>query len=93
MFETICDMIPRDSGFPPRVRALDILRRVLDGTFYDVLPYQFHDERTASGEYIPLRRAPSLRPLRTCTRGRREQRLAPVQRGAFPGESIVPTGW
>src|ERR1700759_2853699 len=62
MFETICDLIPRDAGFPPRARVLDILRRVLDGSLYDALPYQFLDERTASGEYIPLRsRRPSVR--------------------------------
>ncbi len=62
MFETICSLIPRDPDYPPRVRALDILRRVLDGTLYDVLPHQFHEERGASGEYIPLRaRRPSVR--------------------------------
>ncbi len=62
MFETICDLIPQDRDYPPRTRALDILKRVLDGTFYDVLPYQFHEERGAGGEYIPLRnRRPSVR--------------------------------
>jgi hypothetical protein len=35
---------------------------VLDGRLYDALPYEFHDERTSSGEYIPLRqRRPSVR--------------------------------
>src|ERR1700722_9872343 len=62
MFETICNLIPRDQQFPPRARALDILKRVLDGRLYDVLPYQFHEERGAGGEYIPLRnRRPSVR--------------------------------
>jgi hypothetical protein len=62
MFETICDLIPRDQDYPPRVRMLDILKRVLDGTVYDVLPNQFHEERGAGGEYIPLRnRRPSVR--------------------------------
>ncbi len=62
MFETISDLIPRDSDYPPRARALDILKRVLNGTLYDVLPYQFHEERGAGGEYIPLRsRRPSVR--------------------------------
>jgi hypothetical protein len=62
MFDTICNLIPRDIDYSPRTRALDILRRVLNGTFYDVLPYQFHEERTAGGEYIPLRnRRPSVR--------------------------------
>jgi hypothetical protein len=62
MFDTICDQIPHDPDYPARTRALDILRRVLDGTLYDVLPYQFHEERSAGGEYIPLRnRRPSVR--------------------------------
>jgi hypothetical protein len=62
MFETICDLIPRDNDFAPRTRVLDILRRVLDGTFYDALPYQFHEERGTGGDYIPLRsRRPSVR--------------------------------
>ena len=45
MFETICDLIPRDPHYPARARTLDILKRVLDGKLYDVLPYQFHEER------------------------------------------------
>ena len=62
MFETITDLIPCDSDYPARTRALDILKRVLNGTLYDVLPYQFHEERGAGGEYIPLRsRRPSVR--------------------------------
>jgi hypothetical protein len=62
MFETICSCIPVDADYPARTRRLDILRRVLDGTLYDVLPYSFHDERGAGGEYIPLRqRRPGVR--------------------------------
>jgi hypothetical protein len=62
MFETICGLIPADSDYPARVRRLNILRRVLDGTLYDVLPYEFHEERGAGDEYIPLRqRRPSVR--------------------------------
>jgi hypothetical protein len=62
MFDTICTMIPRDADYSARVRRLDILRRMLDGTLYDVLPYEFHDERSASGDYVPLRaRKPSVR--------------------------------
>jgi hypothetical protein len=62
MFQSICDMIPADTGMPLRARRLEILRRVLNGTLYDVLPYDFHEERTPSGEYIPLRlRRPSVR--------------------------------
>src|SRR6187551_1798339 len=62
MFETICNLIPRDPDYPARARTLDILKRVLDGKIYDVLPYQFHEERGVGGEYIPLRnRRPGVR--------------------------------
>jgi len=56
MFQTICDLIPVDPECSVRARRLVVMRRVLDGTLYDVLPYEFHDERSSSGEYIPLRR-------------------------------------
>jgi hypothetical protein len=62
MFDTICELIPRDPDYPVRSWILDILTRVLNGHIYDVLPYDFHDERSSSGEYIPLRRRrPSVR--------------------------------
>ncbi len=62
MFETICQQIGSDADYGERVRRLDILQRVLEGRLYDVLPYEFHDERGAGGEYIPLRqRRPSVR--------------------------------
>lgn len=62
MFDTICKLVPQDDDYPARVRRLDVLRRVLDGTLYDVLPYDFTDERSGSGEYVPLRsRKPSVR--------------------------------
>jgi hypothetical protein len=62
MFDTICALIPNDPAYPERTRRLDILTRVLQGRLYDVLPYEFHEERGAGGEYIPLRRRrPSVR--------------------------------
>ena len=62
MFQTISDLVPRDGDLPARARSLDVLRRVLDGSLYDVLPYEFHEERGSGGEYIPLRsRKPSVR--------------------------------
>jgi hypothetical protein len=62
MFDTLCDLVPRDNDYPDRVRTISILGRVLDGTLYDVLPYHFHEERSDAGEYIPLRqRRPSVR--------------------------------
>ena len=62
MFDTICELISRDPDYPPRTSILDTLTRVLNGQIYDVLPYDFHDERSSAGEYIPLRkRRPSVR--------------------------------
>lgn len=62
MFATICGLIPADTAFLPRTNRLEILSRVLDGSLYDVLPYEFHEERSSSGDYIPLRmRRPSVR--------------------------------
>lgn len=31
MFDTLCDLVPRDNAYPNRVRKLAILNRVLDG--------------------------------------------------------------
>ena len=62
MYSTICEMIPYDADYSERTRQLAIYQKLLDGSFYDVLPYEFHEERNASGEYIPLRqRKPSVR--------------------------------
>jgi hypothetical protein len=62
VLSTICALIPFDRDMPVRARRLEIFRRVLDGTLYDALPYAFHEERNASGDYIPLRqRQPSVR--------------------------------
>ena len=62
MYRTICDLMPADRDYPERTRQLSIYQKLLDGSFYDSLPYEFHEERTASGEYIPLRqRRPSVR--------------------------------
>ena len=62
MFRTISDLVATDADYPERVRELRLYQQILDGTFYDVLPYEFHEERTSSGEYIPLRqRKPSVR--------------------------------
>ena len=50
------------SDYPDRYWRLLAYRRVLEGTLYDDLPYDFHEEYTDGGEYIPLRdRAPSVR--------------------------------
>ncbi len=62
MLDTIAALTPRDLDYPLRTSRLALFKRVQDGTLYDVLPYEFQDERTSSGEYIPLRqRRPSVR--------------------------------
>lgn len=62
MFDTLCDLVPRDSDYPHRVGKLTVLNSVLDGTLYDMLPFHFHQERSEAGDYIPLRqRRPSVR--------------------------------
>ena len=62
MFDTICELISRDPDYPDRSWILDTLSRALNGQLYDVLPYDFHEERTSLGEYIPLRkRKPSVK--------------------------------
>ena len=62
MYDTIRDLIARDPDYPRRTWILDTLSRVLDGQLYDVLPYDFHEERTPAGEYVPLRkRRPSVK--------------------------------
>lgn len=62
MFATLCGLVPPDRDYPARTNRLDILTRVLDGTLYDTLPFEFHEERGANGDYIPLRlRRPSVR--------------------------------
>lgn len=62
MFATLAGKVSKDKELPERAWRLDVLNRVLDGTLYDVLIRQFHEEKSGSGEYIPLReRAPSVR--------------------------------
>ena len=62
MLRTLAGMWPADSAKPARAHRLLMYRRVLDGTLYDALPHEFHEERTGGGEYIPLRmRRPSVR--------------------------------
>lgn len=62
MFKTLMDRVSRDADYPERSFALQMLQRVLDGSLYDHLPYDFHTEKNAAEEYIPLReRRPSVR--------------------------------
>ncbi|KAF1003127.1 MAG: hypothetical protein GAK28_04928 [Luteibacter sp.] len=62
MFDTLANLVPRDNDLPLRAWRLEVWSRVLDGSIYDVLPYQFHEERNGAGEYVPVRdRRPSVR--------------------------------
>ncbi|WP_045736797.1 phage portal protein [Xanthomonas sp. MUS 060] len=62
MFKTITSKIVRDPDYPERQFVIDVLTRVLDGTLYDHLPYDFHREKNDAEEYIPLRdRRPSVK--------------------------------
>jgi len=62
MFDTLSREIERAGGLSGRQAMLGVNRRVLMGTIYDVLPFEFHEERSGSGEYVPLRqRRPNVR--------------------------------
>lgn len=62
MLGTLARLIPRDRDYPERVATLELYRRVLDGTLYDGLRHEFHEERADNGEYIPVaKRRPSVR--------------------------------
>ena len=62
MFDSLAALVPRPAGLPERAHRLAAYRRVLDGTIYDTLPAEFHAERNAANEYVPLRqRKPSVR--------------------------------
>lgn len=62
MFKTLSDKIPHDRDYPQRVHDCCVLNAVLDGTIYDSLQHPFADERSLSGDYIPLsERRPSVR--------------------------------
>jgi hypothetical protein len=61
MFRTIAKTWPQ-GDLPARAYRMAILRRVLEGSFYDNLPHAFAEESNVAGEYVPLRkRRPSVR--------------------------------
>jgi hypothetical protein len=62
MLDTLAALVPADKDLPRRAWTLDVRARVLDGVIYDVLPYQFHEEKNGAGEYVPLHeRRPNVR--------------------------------
>jgi hypothetical protein len=61
-FATLKKSFGHDKDLPARAHHISALRRVLNGTQYDELKQEFHEEKNGSGEYIPLRkRRPSVR--------------------------------
>lgn len=61
-FQYIKDQWKQDKDLPQRAYELSIKRALLDGSFYDVLRYEWDEERNGAGEYVPLkRRKPSVR--------------------------------
>ena len=61
MLKTILSEFPRDPDYPDRTFRLSWLRAALNGKLYDVLPHDFHEEKSGADEYVPLRkRRPSV---------------------------------
>jgi hypothetical protein len=61
MLKTILANVPRDTDYPERAFNLTWLKMALDGKLYDNQEHEFHEEKGASGEYIPVRaRRPSV---------------------------------
>lgn len=62
MLSSISATIPADKSLPARVADLTLLRAVLDGTLYDKLGFDFHEDSKANGDYVPVHhRRPSVR--------------------------------
>lgn len=62
MLHTILATIPRDNDYPARAFTIGWRRKALDGTLYDGLAHEFHEEKNGAGEYVPLRnRRPSVK--------------------------------
>jgi hypothetical protein len=62
MFNSITKQIPKDKDYTDRAYNIGILQHFLDGTCYDHLPYEFHEEARKTGEWVPFRsRKPSVR--------------------------------
>lgn len=61
MFKSITEAIEYPSWAGARFKRLDVLDRVLDGTLYDHLQFDFYTEEGHNGDYIPIQqRRPSV---------------------------------
>jgi hypothetical protein len=62
MYKSLQATFPRDHDYPQRTHRIAMMTAVVQGKIYDNLGYGFDQEKTLSGEYIPLRtRRPSVR--------------------------------
>jgi hypothetical protein len=62
MLKTLQSTMPQDRDYPTRTARVQWLESVLNGTMYDGLAHEFHQERELDGTYIPLaQRRPSVR--------------------------------
>jgi len=61
MFDTLAATVPQDKDLPLRAWWIDVLTRVLNGTIYSGLMYEFREEQDAQKKYIPIHsRKPSV---------------------------------
>ncbi|MHA3062518.1 phage portal protein [Acinetobacter sp. ANC 4641] len=61
-FITLKDTYPKDSDLPDRTAEILALSRVIDGSMYETLHYDFSVEKDPAGQYISLsKRRPSAR--------------------------------
>lgn len=62
MFKKLAGAVPNDRDYPARAWTLAVRRAVLQSKIFDSLKYGFQEEKSQSGEYIPIRdRRPSVR--------------------------------
>jgi hypothetical protein len=62
MLKTLQSTMPQDPDYPARTARVQWLESVLNGSMYDCLKHEFHEERERDGTYIPLaERRPSVR--------------------------------
>lgn len=62
MLKTLQSAMPQDRDYPARTARVQWLESVLNGSMYDCLTHEFHEEREPDGQYIPIaKRRPSVR--------------------------------
>ncbi|PWC54665.1 hypothetical protein TSA6c_00005, partial [Azospirillum sp. TSA6c] len=62
MLKTLQQAMATDRDYPARTARVQWLESVLNGSLYDCLPHEFHEEQELDGAYVPLsKRRPSVR--------------------------------